>query len=164
MSAHLSSEGSFTGIRQYCAGKSAFITGATGFIGKVIVEKLLRACPEIKFLYILIRPKKGFECQERIDKIIKLPVSNFENFSFSVLIFRTSLVKCLFYCRLNTCFISPDVSCFFYNIMMHRACKEFKFESTAYPFSFSSVHQLIVFNQVAREVFRFFPHFNEGYI
>jgi len=66
---------SSTGIRGFYQGKSVFITGGTGFIGKVIVEKLLRACPDIKNIYFLVRPKKGKTCQERMDKIFSLPVS-----------------------------------------------------------------------------------------
>ena len=38
--------------------KSVFITGATGFMGKVLVEKLLR-CTNVRKIYLLIRPKKG---------------------------------------------------------------------------------------------------------
>ena len=36
-------------------GRSVFITGATGFMGKVLVEKLLRSCPGIERIYLLIR-------------------------------------------------------------------------------------------------------------
>lgn len=32
-------------ISRFFDGKSIFITGATGFIGKQIIEKLLRSCP-----------------------------------------------------------------------------------------------------------------------
>jgi FlaA1/EpsC-like NDP-sugar epimerase len=35
--------------------RSIFITGATGFVGKVLVEKLLRSCPDIAKIYILVR-------------------------------------------------------------------------------------------------------------
>lgn len=62
-------------IANFYDGKSIFITGGTGFIGKVIVEKLLRACPNIKHIYFLVRPKKGKSCSERMDKIFALPVS-----------------------------------------------------------------------------------------
>jgi fatty acyl-CoA reductase len=32
-------------IGKFFDGKSVFITGATGFVGKQIIEKLLRSCP-----------------------------------------------------------------------------------------------------------------------
>ncbi|GAB0091731.1 Fatty acyl-CoA reductase [Sergentomyia squamirostris] len=43
-----------------------FITGGTGFLGKVLVEKLLRKFP-IKRLYLLIRSKNNLTVQERLD-------------------------------------------------------------------------------------------------
>lgn len=56
-------------IAQYYADKSVFITGATGFLGKVLIEKLLRSCPCIKKLYVLIRSKRGKSPRERLDEI-----------------------------------------------------------------------------------------------
>ena len=32
-------------IAEYFKGKCIFITGATGFIGKQLVEKIVRSCP-----------------------------------------------------------------------------------------------------------------------
>lgn len=46
-------------ITQFYSGKSILITGATGFMGKVLVEKLLRDCREVKCIYILVRMKRG---------------------------------------------------------------------------------------------------------
>lgn len=46
-------------IAQFYSGKSILITGATGFMGKVLVEKLLRDCSEVKCIYILVRMKRG---------------------------------------------------------------------------------------------------------
>jgi len=42
-------------VRQFLRGKTILLTGATGFLGKVIVERLLRAAPEIGRIYLLIR-------------------------------------------------------------------------------------------------------------
>ena len=55
-------------IPQYYAGKKIFVTGATGFIGKVLVEKLLRSCPKVAKIYILLRSKKSQSVEERLKK------------------------------------------------------------------------------------------------
>ncbi|CAM0879225.1 unnamed protein product [Alopecurus aequalis] len=39
----------------YFRGKSILITGSTGFLGKVLVEKILRVQPDVKKLFLLIR-------------------------------------------------------------------------------------------------------------
>lgn len=53
-------------VPEFYIGKSIFITGGTGFVGKVLIEKLLRSCPEIDSIYLLMRPKKGVGCEERL--------------------------------------------------------------------------------------------------
>lgn len=58
-------------ISEFYTNKSVFITGATGFIGKVLIEKLLRSCPGIKTVYCLIRGKRGVEGHDRMEKIFK---------------------------------------------------------------------------------------------
>lgn len=40
------------------ANKTLFITGGTGFVGKVLLEKLLRSCSELRKIYVLTRSKK----------------------------------------------------------------------------------------------------------
>ncbi|XP_056281016.1 fatty acyl-CoA reductase 1 [Pseudoliparis swirei] len=62
--------GGMVSIPEYYAGKSVLITGATGFMGKVLVEKLLRSCPEVKALYLLVRPKDGQSMQQRVSDMI----------------------------------------------------------------------------------------------
>lgn len=49
--------------------KYVFITGATGFLGKLLVEKLLRTCPDIGGIFVLARAKKGKDLHLRLDEI-----------------------------------------------------------------------------------------------
>ena len=57
-------------IPDFYSGRSVFITGVTGFLGKVLMEKLLRSCPGISKIYVLIRPKRGVDAQTRLDKVL----------------------------------------------------------------------------------------------
>lgn len=56
-------------VVNFYADKSVFVTGGTGFLGLTLVEKLLRCCPDLKNIYMLIRPKKGKEASERLKEI-----------------------------------------------------------------------------------------------
>lgn len=56
-------------IPQFFAGRDIFITGGTGFMGKALIEKLLRSCPDIHRIYILTRTKKQSSAFERIEKL-----------------------------------------------------------------------------------------------
>lgn len=64
-----------TPIQEFFRDATVFITGGTGFMGKILIEKLLRACPHIKHLYLLVRLKKGKSPHERIDDIFQDRVS-----------------------------------------------------------------------------------------
>ena len=44
-------------ISKFYEDKTVFITGATGFMGKVLVEKLLRST-KVRKIYLLIRHKE----------------------------------------------------------------------------------------------------------
>lgn len=61
-------------IGAWYAGRSVFVTGASGFMGKVLLEKLLYGCPDIKTVYILLRAKRGRTAEQRIEDMWKLPV------------------------------------------------------------------------------------------
>ncbi|KAJ7416794.1 Fatty acyl-CoA reductase 1 [Willisornis vidua] len=56
-------------IPEYYEGKNVLLTGATGFMGKVLLEKLLRSCPKVKAVYVLVRNKAGQTPEARIDEI-----------------------------------------------------------------------------------------------
>lgn len=45
-------------IQEYFTERTVLVTGATGFLGKAIVEKILRSLPDLRRLYLLIRPQQ----------------------------------------------------------------------------------------------------------
>lgn len=61
-------------IANYYENKTVFITGASGFMGKVLVEKLLFACSGLKRIYILMREKRGKSGPQRVAEFSKLPL------------------------------------------------------------------------------------------
>ncbi|KAG9511028.1 putative fatty acyl-CoA reductase, partial [Fragariocoptes setiger] len=63
-------------INNFFKGKSIFITGATGFIGKVLLEKLLRLYgQQIRRIFILCRPKRNKSPLQRIhEDILNEPI------------------------------------------------------------------------------------------
>ncbi|WJX50088.1 alcohol-forming fatty acyl-CoA reductase [Trifolium repens] len=56
-----------SGIMQdFLKGKTILVTGATGFLAKVFVEKILRFQPEVKKLYLLLRASNTELAEERL--------------------------------------------------------------------------------------------------
>ncbi|VVB05912.1 unnamed protein product [Arabis nemorensis] len=91
-----SSDSTGLGIVRFLKGKSYFITGATGFLGKVLIEKLLRASPDIGKIFLLMNSKDQESANQRLfDEIISSDLfkllkqtheSSYENFMKSKLI------------------------------------------------------------------------------
>lgn len=69
-----------TKMQQFYKDKSIFITGASGFMGKVLLEKLLYSCSDVKQIMILVRPKRGKSAAQRVQDFSTLPVSFNETF------------------------------------------------------------------------------------
>ncbi|XP_054161213.1 putative fatty acyl-CoA reductase CG5065 [Oppia nitens] len=61
-------------IASFYRDRSIFITGATGFMGKVLVEKLLRSCSDVKHIYILLRSKKGLNPRTRLEELLNTKI------------------------------------------------------------------------------------------
>ncbi|XP_029166891.1 putative fatty acyl-CoA reductase CG5065 [Nylanderia fulva] len=61
----------FPSIPEWFLNKSVLITGGTGFMGKVLISKLLLSCPDIGDIFLLIRRKKGADSQARLNIILQ---------------------------------------------------------------------------------------------
>jgi fatty acyl-CoA reductase len=73
-------------ILDFYENQTVFITGGTGFVGKVLIEKLLRST-KVATIYVLIRAKKGKKPSARLDEIFNCTVNililkTIKNYSF----------------------------------------------------------------------------------
>ncbi|KAH8383343.1 hypothetical protein KR009_008052 [Drosophila setifemur] len=62
-----------TDIQKCLHGKTIFVTGGTGFVGKVLIEKLLRST-QVNRIYMLVRPKRGVAIRERVSAVFRDPL------------------------------------------------------------------------------------------
>jgi len=58
-------------IGEFYRGKSVLVTGATGFLGKCLLERLLRDCGDLKKIYVLVRPAKDKTPAQRMEEILQ---------------------------------------------------------------------------------------------
>ncbi|XP_068986784.1 putative fatty acyl-CoA reductase CG5065 isoform X2 [Bombus flavifrons] len=61
-------------LEEFYAGSGILVTGVTGFVGKGLLEKLIRICPRIAAIFILIRPKTNETIEQRFKKLIDDPI------------------------------------------------------------------------------------------
>ncbi|GLH02167.1 LOW QUALITY PROTEIN: Putative fatty acyl-CoA reductase CG5065, partial [Gryllus bimaculatus] len=66
----------YISVADFYAGKSVFVTGATGFLGKLLVEKLLWSCPGIENIFLLIRRKRNEDEESRLATVLGTPVTS----------------------------------------------------------------------------------------
>nr|XP_049707301.1 putative fatty acyl-CoA reductase CG5065 [Helicoverpa armigera] len=60
-------------IPEFYKGKTIFVTGGSGFIGKVLIEKLLYSCTDLDRIYLLLRNKKGVKSEDRLAELYAAP-------------------------------------------------------------------------------------------
>lgn len=61
-------------ITQFYENANILITGGTGYLGKLLTQKLLRVC-NINTIYLIARENKGKQPSERLEDICKDVVS-----------------------------------------------------------------------------------------
>lgn len=66
-----------TAVQEFYRNATVLVTGGTGFLGIVLIEKLLRSCPHLRRIYVLVRSNNGKSFQERFDQALQKPVSTF---------------------------------------------------------------------------------------
>ncbi|XP_059669845.1 fatty acyl-CoA reductase 2, chloroplastic [Cornus florida] len=67
---HILQMGDGIGIVKFLRGKGFFITGATGFLAKVLIEKILRTVPDVGKIFLLIKAKNKEAAMERLENEI----------------------------------------------------------------------------------------------
>ena len=58
-------------IQQAFAGQTVLLTGVTGFVGSTVLEQLLRTCPDVRKVYVIVRDKYGMSGPERLRHMLR---------------------------------------------------------------------------------------------
>ncbi|KAF5303710.1 hypothetical protein FQR65_LT00854 [Abscondita terminalis] len=61
-------------IQTYFNNKCVFITGGTGYLGGLLIEKLLRSCASIGKIYVLCRGNEKLSYQKRLEQLLNEPI------------------------------------------------------------------------------------------
>ncbi|OXU31410.1 hypothetical protein TSAR_005861 [Trichomalopsis sarcophagae] len=61
-------------VTNFYVGCNVLITGGSGFLGKLLLEKLLRTCPNMGKVYMLLRAKKGKTPAQRLKEQFNDPL------------------------------------------------------------------------------------------
>lgn len=58
-------------MTKFYKNKNVLITGASGFLGKVLLWKLIDSCPDIGTIFILLRSKNNLSAEKRAIQLLK---------------------------------------------------------------------------------------------
>ncbi|RVE49009.1 hypothetical protein evm_006367 [Chilo suppressalis] len=61
-------------VNEWYRGRKVLVTGASGLMGKVLIEKLLYSVPDVTCVYAVVRSKRGKTPEARIEDMWKLPL------------------------------------------------------------------------------------------
>jgi fatty acyl-CoA reductase len=64
-----------TTLQEFYQGKVVLLTGATGFLGKALLLKLLLSCPDVESIIVLLRRKKEESISDRLSATLSSSVS-----------------------------------------------------------------------------------------
>lgn len=70
----MTSQGPPVSVDEFYRGANILVTGGTGFMGKILLDKLLRGFPDLGTIYVMARSKKGTSPEERMEKIFNTVV------------------------------------------------------------------------------------------
>lgn len=56
-------------LAKFYEGLSILVTGGSDLLGKCLLEKLLRCCPGLSRIYLLVRVKKGEDFQNKCNQL-----------------------------------------------------------------------------------------------
>ncbi|KAG7214096.1 hypothetical protein KM043_001455 [Ampulex compressa] len=80
-------------IEAFFAESVVLVTGATGFLGKALLEKLLRSCPRLATIFLLIRPKKDQTVEQRLKGLLENSVFDRIRWDFPGVLNKVQAVK-----------------------------------------------------------------------
>jgi len=61
-------------VASFYENKTVLITGASGFLGKVILETLLRVAPKVKKIFLIVRSSKDKSALKRVEDTLRSPL------------------------------------------------------------------------------------------